>query len=175
MKKEDISKIYNVCINTVLNGVDGDIKNEIAVGYYNYLMNTYSDFDISNITVSVSQALDLLIDLENSKWNNATVSIKKLEFIKDSALDNIKRISGIAHKYATKKINITDINGNLVSNTLDEETADKNIELLNNYLLQVKDFNKELANIYVSDGILDFEFACGRTNYVSLETGRQIY
>ena len=94
--------------------------------------------------------------------------------LSDEVLDDIKFISSLAFKLAEQKVNSRDVNGENMQNTLDEGTANKYIEALNTYLSQVQDFNKQVAEYFVSEGIVDLQFASGITSNMSLRIGRII-
>ena len=44
--------------------------------------------------------------------------------------------------------------------------------MLNTYYEQVREFNKQIANYYVSEGSIDFQYASGITENMSLRIGR---
>ena len=56
-----------------------------------------------------------------------------------------------------------DKNSKLLLPVIDEKFADINILLLQLLQPNVRDFNKYLAATLVSEGIMDYEYACGRS------------
>ena len=172
MTDEAIKKIYDNTINIVLNEIDEESKESISYFYYEYLNEIYKKIDIKNI--NIEKAIQIFSNLELLKWKNMSAIVKKMELIKDEALDNIRAISSIALNFAKQKVETRNRNEENTCDTLDKEKADKYIQKLNTYLSQVKDYNKQLANYYVSEGIMDLNFASGKTNYTSLRIGRII-
>lgn len=172
MTDETIKKIYANTVKFVLNGIDEESKELISYYYFSYLYKIYKNFDIKNR--NVEKVIQIFSNLEISKWQNMNAIAKKEELIKDNAFESIKAISGIALDYAKQKINTRDINNENMQDTLDRKKADEYINELNAYLQQVKDFNKQIAIYYVSEGIMDLDFASGKTKNTSLRIGRII-
>ncbi len=170
MNEEVIKKIYDKTKDVVINFVDEELQFLLENAYYEYLVENYGNFDLQE--KNIDDVVKIFADLEISKWSNMSIDNRKSELLKDEAFENLRYISNVALKYAEQKVNSRDINGENMQNTLDEETANKYIEALNTYLPQVQDFNKQIADYFVSEGIMDLEFACGRTNYMSLRIGR---
>ena len=96
------------------------------------------------------------------------------ELLKDEALEDIKKLSIEGRKCATKRINSVDFGSkqDSAAPTIDVESANKYIELLNSCLPRVRIFNQTLAKVLISECNLDFLYASGQTSDMSLSTGR---
>ncbi len=172
MTDESIKKMYANTINVVLDGIDEESINLIKNAYYTYLYDNYRNFDIGNR--NIENVIKIFSDLEITKWKDMSIIDRKTVLLSDEVLDDIKFISSLAFKLAEQKVNSRDVNGENMQNTLDEGTANKYIEALNTYLSQVQDFNKQVAEYFVSEGIVDLQFASGITSNMSLRIGRII-
>ena len=165
MTEEIIKKIYKNTISTVLENIDSEVVNDLCAAYYEYLLRNYSNFDTKG--KNEEEVITIFSQLEKSKWSNMNSGMKKSELLKDEAFEHIKYISGMGLKYAQERV----VKNSVV---LDAETADKYIDLLNEYLPKVQKFNVFIAQNYVSEGIMDLQFASGKTNDMSLRIGRMI-
>ena len=58
------------------------------------------------------------------------------------------------------------------SKMLDKQTANEKIKLMDELLNKVLKFNKKIATYYYSEGTLDFSYAAGLTDLMSLRVGR---
>lgn len=167
-----INEIYNEVINVILNGVNKKYNEEISVAYKNYLLKTYLNFEMMG--KAKDDLLPIFINLEISKWKKATQNVKLSEFLIDEVLNNIRNISNNGYKYALSQLNQRSFGQKQINllPVLDEDTAEKNILTLQNLLPKVREFNQDLASNLVSEGIVDFMYASGKTDNMSLRVGR---
>lgn len=169
-----ILEIYNKTVNDILIGIDEKYKKELCLAYVEYLKKKYLNFDLNLGNKKPEELVNLFVDLEKSKWQETNVDAKLSELLSDPAFENIKYISNTGYKYAKSMIDKkfesdTEI---LLQPVIEKEKAQESIELLNTYYAQVRDFNKQIAIYYVSEGSIDFQYASGITENMSLRIGR---
>lgn len=169
-----ILEIYNKTINDILLGIEEKYKDEVCQAYLEYLKKNYLNFDLELGNKKPEELIILFVDLEKSKWQDTNVDAKLSELLSDPALENIKYISNTGYKYAKTMLDKKFEMGveMLLQPVIEEEKAQKSIEMLNTYYDQVRDFNKTIATYYVSEGTIDFQYACGITENMSLRIGR---
>ena len=172
--KKLILEIYNKTINDILIGIDGKYKEELCLAYIEYLKKKYLNFDLDLGNKKPEELISLFVDLEKSKWKDTNVDAKLSELLSDSAFENIKHISNTGYKYAKSMLDKKFESGveMLLQPVITEEKAQQSIEMLNTYYEQVRDFNKKIATYYVSEGSIDFQYASGITENMSLRIGR---
>lgn len=171
-QNELINLIYNRTINIILNGIEEQYKDEIKIAYKDYVDKKYSSYNLEG--VKKEDVYKFFVDLEVSKWEDISIGNKLSELLKDEALENIRYISNIGFEYAEARINQRKPgdNNSYLPATLDETISAQNIDILNNLLSKVRSFNQNLANSFVSEGIIDFKYASGKTENTSLRIGR---
>jgi hypothetical protein len=72
----------------------------------------------------------------------------------------LRELSGKAEDYARRRIRI--------KIRICKKKADKLIAQMESYYEKVANYNQELAMEYLSEGCVDADYACGRSNYSSL-------
>ena len=167
-----ISEIYNKTINDILIGIDDKYKEELSLAYMEYLKKNYLNFDMSLGNKKPEDLVRIFSNLESSKWGDTHGDAKLSEMLSDPAFENIKYISNTGYKYAESRINKKFGNSTDIPPVIDVEKAQESIEMLNKYYEQVRDFNKTIATYYVSEGSIDFQFASGMTENMSMRIGR---
>ena len=169
-----ILEIYNKTINNILIGIDVKYKDELCLAYMEYLKKNYLNFDLDLGNKKPEELVSLFVDLEKSKWQDTNTDAKLSELLSDPAFENIKYISNTGYKYAKSMLDKkfeTSVEI-LLQPVIEEEKAQESIEMLNTYYEQVRDFNKRMATYYVSEGSIDFQYASGITENMSLRIGR---
>lgn len=166
-----ISEIYNQTINDILNGIDEKYKSELCMAYINYLKRIYLNFDLELGNKKIDELVSVFVNLEKSKWKDANKDSKLSELLHDQAFENIKNISNTGYKYAEEMLSKKIFN-DAIEPVIEKEKAKENIDKLNKYCDQVRNFNKQLATYYVSEGSMDFMYASGITENMSLRIGR---
>lgn len=164
MEDDIINKIYNRVINVILKDSSQENSKELSDSYRQYLINTYGDIDEQ--VINLEDVFNTIVEVELDKWKNVSILKKYSEFLRDDALKNIEQISLVGQRYALNRLR----QKNILS--ISENEANQNIEMLENLRPNVRDFNKTLADYYISEGTIDFEYACGKTNNYSLRVGR---
>ncbi len=172
MKREElINKIFNNTISNVLLNIDEKYIEEITIAYKDYLNRLYSNFDDKGLTDDKLE--EVFTKLENSAWTISNQGTKLSILLKDEAFNSIKSISNAGYKYALQMLeNKSNSNNKEVLPVISKEISDKNINMMTELLSNVREFNVELANNIVSEGIVDYKFASGQTKYMSLRIGR---
>lgn len=169
-----ILEVYNKTINNILNSVSEKYKNELSLAYMDYLKRIYLSFDFELENNQSEELIKTLVNFEISKWKDVSESSILSELLNDQAFENIKYISNTGYKYAMLMLDKKSFNNDntLLQPVIEKEKALESIELLNSYYEQVRDFNKTIANYYVSEGSIDFQYASGITENMSLRIGR---
>lgn len=169
-----ILEIYNKTINDILIGIEEIYKEELCLAYIDYLKKNYLNFDLNLDNKKPEELVKLFIDLEKSKWQDMNREAKLSELLKDPAFENIKYISNTGYKYAKSMLDKKFETGVdvVLQPVIDEQRAQESIDMLNRYFEQVRDFNKNIANYYISEGSIDFQYASGITENMSLRIGR---
>jgi len=169
-----ILEIYNNTINDILVGIEEKYKEELCLAYLEYLKKNYLNFDLDLSNNKPEEIVSLFVELEKSKWQDINTDAKLSELLTDPAFENIKYISNTGYKYAKLMLDKKFEARSEVAlhSVIDEEKAKESIDMLNTYYEQVREFNKQIANYYVSEGSIDFQYASGITENMSLRIGR---
>ena len=146
--------IYDNLINIILKDFNENEIEEVKEGYKNYLISVYRDlYDLDNNKEKLKKHF---IKTEIMRWEDKSKNLKQRSLLKDEYFAKLYDISQMAYKYANyrKTGQINEIN-------ITKEQADQYIYLMNEYLEKVRDFNKEVAIEYLSEGSTDFYYALG--------------
>ena len=138
-------------------------QNEILFFYRKYLNRIYAstvrnEFDFEKYK-------DKFLKYELSKWVDVSKSQKQSLLIEDEFLDRLGYLSDLGLKYAIAKIK-----GEPYSMT--PVQARKYISEMNLLVNKVLGFNSNLAQTYLSEGTIDFMYASGLSDKMSLRVGR---
>lgn len=156
-----IQKLYYNLINVISNDFEESDKKEIQVEYMKILNNRYSELPFN--TTEYEKLYEKLFKLEYNEWSNLSLDMKKHVLLKDLALDEIINITSEAFKYAQERLN----KNILISN----EIAEQYISRLSELYDSVKEYNKQLANWHISEGIMDLKYSSGQTENMSMRIG----
>ena len=164
-----INGIYKNMIKTIIEGInDSDVKS-IMVAYKNYLYENYADtLDNSD---DIKQIIVIYSNIERKKWQKKSEREKKSILLKDENLIKLQEISDIAYKHASRKIGCI-ISGMEYIPSISEEQIISYTNEMKRLFELVKDFNKTTARMYLSEGIIDFEYSLNKTENMSLRTAR---
>lgn len=158
MQNENIKRIFENTINDFLIGFNADDKDKIKNLYFSYLTRKYSKINLNDISIKYYS------DLEKIKWKDLSLEGKLSVISEDKNLDEIIKLSMEGLKAADD----FRMNGN----KFDKKTANEKIQRMNDLFDKVLEFNKGLARYYCSEGSLDFSYAAGMSDLMSLRTGR---
>lgn len=155
---KNVMRIYENTIDMFLKNFPDTEFETIRKMYLSYLIRTYSRLDLDD------RLVEYYSDLEVIKWKDFNVDGKMSIISEDKNLDELIKLSmeGLQFADQFRKKNIM----------LDKKIANEKIELMSELLNKVLDFNKKLATYYYSEGTLDFSYAAGLTDLMSLRTGR---
>lgn len=156
-----IQKLYYNLISVILTGFEESDKKIVEAEYMRILSNRYSELPF-NIT-EYEKLYEKLFKLEYNEWSGLPLDMKKHILLKDSVLDEIINIASEAFKFAKNRLN----KNMLIS----IEEADKYISRLEELYNSVKEYNKQLAQWHISEGILDLKYSSGQTENTSLRIG----
>lgn len=162
---EIINLIYDNLLEIVLQDFSYEERDIIAKAYKAYLIDSYSNL-IRNNSDDDGKVTQVILNMERIKWLNQTQDIKKSNLLKDEMLDKLGYLSNLALKYAMAKLQ-----GKLDEINITEEQASSYIEMMREYAKNVLPFNKSIADTYLSEGILDFQYAVGLSSNMSLRLG----
>lgn len=172
MKNEELVKrVYNNIIKMLISNVSSEYHDEMNNAYMKYLMEYYGNYDFENLEIAKCEKM--ITELEESKWKKVDEKSKLSRILVDENLDKLFQLNQEAYRYATEKISrikkheITED-----ATVLDKSVVVDRINKINELVLLVRDFNKELALQYAGDGILDYNYAAGNSINTSLRTGR---
>ena len=158
-----IEEIYNNSVSIVIHGIKKEFVEDIKKGYKDYLFRIYTDINLMG--KDPKTAASIFSEFEASKWKKVSPNVRLTELYPDIALKEINNLSMAGYELALKRIETT-------SSSIDEQTAKASIDKLNELLTKVKVFNYALALNMVSEGTMDYLFACGRVEETSLRIGR---
>lgn len=162
MKNEQlVDELYERVIDTFLENVIYE-RELLASAYKDYLVRVYGDIDI--VQEEYSKAFETFSASQKEKWKNVSGKDKKKELVLDEFLVIIGEISekGFEAAKIKKWQNIA----------FDREEGVLAINKLKENLDKVQNYNKELAKNLVSEGILDYNYATGASEVMSLRVGR---
>ena len=164
MMLEVINKVFDKMVVTICSGIDENDCPTIKEEYKNLLHRRYSDSDVMLKINDYDRLFKIIYSIEYKEWVNHSPNIKKGLLIQDEALNQIMDISNTGFNLALKKFN---------DNTLESvKNVNEEIEKMNKLYDQVRDENKWNAEKYISEGTVDFLYASGQSEAMSLRMGR---
>ena len=142
--------------------VDAKINNN---GGKNYAVS-FNETPVGGNVSSVKSPVNNTTNSANTIDNNAI----EIERALNRSFANIKTTVNDS-MYASGRHNAV-VEEICLSADYDESELNQNIDILTTLLPKVRGFNKNLANLFVFEGIIDFEYASGKTQNTSLRIGR---
>ncbi len=163
--KEMADRFLSELKNELLINTEEKYHDDLINGYYNDLSNW-----ISNSKLFYERPDDFFeLNFErkkNSLRYATTVPTLKLNlYILDESYNELVNISGIGFKAATDRINKSE------HPIISKDFADGQIDKMTNLHKNVREFNVERANQSVSEGILDYKYASGESEFTSIRVG----
>ena len=160
--KEFIDYIFNENINYVLKDFNDKEIDEIKTSYRDYL-----EFQYGNVVneSNIDKAKIVFLKMEKDKFENADKIKKQIILLKDVALDEVRYFSDYARIYAEER---RDNNRIIITGN----QALSYIKQMEELVKHVRKFNMELANNLLEDSILDFNYAAGLSDNMSLRCAR---
>lgn len=142
-----ISTMYENTINIVLQGIDPQYTEEVKTNYLRHLKNVYGNDPITN-----EEFQNREIEIEKKDWESKSPILKLSILVADENFKHIEIIARMADDLVTKKI----VNHKVLK--MDADLIHEAENLLKELLLQVRDFNKDMAEQLVSEAIYDLEY-----------------
>ena len=171
MNERLINGIYNNSINSVLKDIEETEKEILMASYKRYLVDSYADtLDEDD---NIEQVIALYSVMEIKKWNKKSPDEKKSLLIQDENYKKLYELSNIGYKHANRKILLLQTHQEYIP-SINEEQARKYIQEMEELYEGVKDYNKKMAGIYLSEGTMDFLYATQLTDNMSLRIGRML-
>ena len=158
---ELIKKLYDNLIDIVLNGFEEEFYQLVKKEYLNILNTRYLKYD--NNIKNFESVYEAFYKIEYIEWSSMPLNMKKNLFLKDDYLNKIIDITSKAYKYAKERL----YNNKMISI---EEAKNLTTEL-EKLLENVQKYNIDIAKWYISEGVMDLQYASGQTNNTSLRIG----
>lgn len=155
---KNIMKIYENTVDKFLENFPASEVESIRNMYLSYLIRTYSRLELNDRTIEYYSNLEVI------KWKDYNIDGKMSIISEDKNLDELVKLSMEGQHFADQFRK----DGTM----LDKKIANEKIKLMDELLNKVLEFNKKLATYYYSEGTLDFSYASGLTDLMSLRTGR---
>ena len=169
MNEQLINGIYSNMINTVLEGVDEPSKQQLSVAYKQYLFDNYADtLEPDDI---LSQVIEIYTRMEKKKWEKVPAEEKQRRIMIDTNFRKLVEISEIGFKHAQRKLGFI-LSGQEYTPDITREQIISYIKQMKELASQVLPYNAREANMYLGEGILDFNYSGNLNENMSLRTGR---
>ena len=160
--EEFINYVYDKTISYVIKDFSLKELEEVEKSYREYLEFQYSDV-VNETNIEKSKEVFTKVEIENFK--NAPKIKKQIILLKDLALDEVKYFSDYARVYADERR----CNDRII---ITSDQARSYIKQMEQLVKQVRDFNLEIANKLLSESIVDFLYASGISDNMSLRSAR---
>lgn len=156
-----INMLYQNMISVILQGFDPKDYENVKKQYYVMLMSKYLDLDWG--MNDANKFYEKMYKLEYIKWSGMPLNMKKNIFISDDNLNKIINLAGLGYKYAKNRLDKNQL--------ISKKEALNSVKQLKEFRKNVFEYNDKLADWCVSEGTLDFYYACGINDVVSLRIG----
>ena len=161
---EDFIKyLFDSTIDVVLKDFSNDEIDEVKKNYLEYLKLHYKGTIDED---QIEKAKQVFPGIEINNFKNLKKEEKQRLLLEDEALERLEYFSHYANTYALYR--------------MDNDKCAISEEQANNYLVQmgkefkkVRSFNKHIAENLLSESIVDFQYAAGLTNNMSLRSARR--
>lgn len=164
MMLDVIKNVYEKMISIVCMGIDEKDHPLIREEYQNLLVERYKESDSRLKNIDYDKLYKVIYNIEYKRWNNLSPMIKKNLLINDTVLDEVICLSNLGFECARKRLE-----ENVV---VEVDYANNMINKMNEMCEKVRDENKYTAERYVSEGTVDFLFASGQVDGMSMRMGR---
>ena len=164
MEDDEILKnIIDSVVPYVVEGTDEE-KVEMAKNIEKRLRSSYNYMIESINDKNKEKIMNFLIKNSRERYESMSLIEKKRDLLIDVELEKIIDASNKALELAEKRAKEGIV-------TKDEKLYNELSSVLTQKL-NVKEYNKEIATRYISEGILDLNYAFGFSNVMSLRIGR---
>lgn len=160
MKEKFLKEIFDSVLSVLLDGITYENQKEMKDNYISYLINTYQNININE--KNYNKLLPIYLKKELMILQKMSINQKKLLYLKDENMEKLIELSnlGMDLKLEAKK----------TGNYINDDYANECIQKMKNLINLVKPYNGELAQKYLSEGILDYEYAAGLIKFNSFRT-----
>ena len=152
-----INEMFENIKNSLFKDVPDNYHNELEKGYKKFLKAAFSKVNITK------ENYKMIISKQAPIYNNILLRYSKEQrlslYVKDYNFELVKNISLNGYQVALKRLN--------EGITINEESAIKNSNLMKKYLKDVYSFNGLSAINICEEGLLDYEYASGKSNVMS--------
>ena len=169
MNEQLINGIYNNCLSLVLMNTDESLHEKLSVAYKKYLVYNYAD--TLEPDEDINLAISIYTKMEQRKWVDQTLQDKLSILIDDENLDKLRKISGIGQKHAERKL-ASIMTGHEYTPDLTQEQVEGYIHQMEELHDKVRPYNLNQADMYLSEGILDFNFSMNKDERMSFRLSR---
>ncbi len=163
--KNIIDRVYSEMINLVLEGFEESEVDQIKKLYYDFLVKKYTE--IIKRDSNSERNIKVMSVMEKSYWSDKSKDYKLSILIKDEFLNQLCDLSMLAYKRAVERKGSDKL-------TVTREEAEQSINKMNELFKKVQPFNNAIGYSYLSEGIEDFNYACGNSEEHSLRVGRTL-
>lgn len=160
MINDVLKRVFNNIEPLLLEEIDSIYIEEVKKTYKQNIIDKY--FEDYKSFENMDMLYSVIMEFEETFLKNLSINEKKSMFIKDSAFEQILIITNKCLELARERKE----NNSFCNISIMEEcrkTFDENYPL-------VKDFNKDLADLYILEGMMDIEYACGKSANPSLRS-----
>ena len=159
-----INNLYELVKETLFAGVDAKYHDLMEKSYKEYLDKILASVAIND--ENADRIIPILAKKEIQKLNDSSVNFKLMRFVSDENYNKISILSNQAYDYALQQYkNNSSISIDIVNNNINE--MEKCFE-------NVFDFNKESAKNLLSEAVLDYQYASGKTDDISFRLSNVI-
>ena len=158
-----IEFLYENAKKEILKGFINPIEiKEILYFYRKYLEERYLEITEKQ---EFEEKKEKILKREIRNWNDVSKKDKQRFLVYDENLAKLGYFSNLAYEAAMSKIKGENVD-------INEQTAQNYKKLMKEYASKVRNFNKETAKEYLSNGIVDIDFATGKTECTSFRVGK---
>ena len=161
---EFINKVFEIIKDSLFKDIDLKYHDSMEQQYKYILKKSWENINLD--LKAMDKNVSMVANMEKKKLINTSAVYRLQLYAIDSSFNELDKLSCLAYKYATARYNDEFI--------LSEEDATQNIALMVKYIDDVYDFNKEYANHLLSEGIVDYNYASGMSNDISLRLAHNI-
>lgn len=159
-----MQKLIDNVVPYVVDGTDEE-KAEMACNLEKIIRNGNKLTIETVLENNDEKRLNFIINKIKSRWNEKTLEEKKRDLLTDKVFEEIVDSSNEAQELAEKR----NREGVICQDT---ELYNKLNKILNVENPDVKEYNKKYVNTYISEGILDLNYAFGYSDVMSMRVGR---
>ena len=159
-----INELFENLKEELIKDVDEKYRQRLEEGYKKYLTNIYSRVTIMDNTYD--EFLKSEIEDNKKVLSEYSDQFKLALYITDDNYEGLDSLSLVGYNLALDKLK-----NNVTS---DEKQISKNIELMEEYLKKVEPFNILRAYRIYSEGLLDYDYASGKSDSMSFRLSHNV-